>query len=63
MSGLSAKDDKHQVSMFVYAMGNKANDILNTLQLTDEEKEVYVTVKGKLDTTRRLLCQKTKYNL
>ena len=49
MSGLSAKDDKHQVSMFVYAMGNKANDILKTLQLTDEEKEVYVTVKGKLD--------------
>ena len=48
-SGLSKKDEVHQVNTLVYCMGDAADDILCSLDLSDDEKKVYVTVKEKFE--------------
>ena len=46
-SGLVEKTAEVQVNMLTYAMGVKANDILHSFTLSDEEHRSYKTVKSK----------------
>ena len=45
-SGLCDKSQESQVNTLIYAMGDEADDILGSLELTDEQKSVYETVQG-----------------
>ena len=49
VSGLDKKSEEEQVCALLYSMGDKAEDILDSLSLTDEDKKKYDTVKTKLD--------------
>ena len=46
-SGLDGKPDAMQVNALVYTMGDEASDIMAGFGLTEEEREVYQTVKTK----------------
>ena len=45
-SDLTTKSQESQVSTLIYAMGDKADDILN---LTGDDAKTYTTVKGKCE--------------
>ena len=47
-SGLAHKSEKEQVSIFLYAMGDCANDILATLSI-DEETISFADIKAELN--------------
>ncbi|KAE8277574.1 hypothetical protein D5F01_LYC08203 [Larimichthys crocea] len=40
-SGLNRKDEDYQVNSLLYVMGDKSDDILSTLPLTDQQKTAY----------------------
>ena len=48
-SGLSTKDDTRQVCMLLYCLGEEAEDVLKSTNITEEERKVYATVLGKFD--------------
>ena len=63
-SGLDGKPDAMQVNALVYAMGDEADDIMAGFGLTEEEREVYPTVKTKFDehfvVRRNTIFERTK---
>ena len=65
-SGLSEKDEVHQVNTLVYCMGDAADDILCSLGLTSDEKKVYATVKTKFEShfvkRRNVIFERCKFN-
>ena len=65
-SGLSKKDDVHQVNTLVYCMGDAADDILCSLRLSEDDKKVYETVKSKLEQhfvkRRNIIFERAKFN-
>lgn len=65
-SGLKAKSEEHQVNALIYIMGDKADDILCSFGLTEDEKKVYTTVKAKFDSyfepQRNVIFQRAKFN-
>ena len=48
-SGLEEKDGKIQISTLVYAMGPKAEEILSSFTLTEEQAKSYNEVRSKFD--------------
>ncbi|XP_029701916.1 uncharacterized protein K02A2.6-like [Takifugu rubripes] len=48
-AGLDQKGEAYQVNSLVYAMGDKADDILCTLGLSEEDKKKYKPVKEAFD--------------
>ena len=48
-SGLSQKGQVHQVNTLVYCMGDATDDILCSLDLSEDDKKIYNTVKGKFE--------------
>ena len=63
-SGLSKKDDAHQINTLIYCMGDVADDILTSLSLTAEEQKVYKTVRDKLEAKKRnTIYERSKFNL
>ena len=64
-SGLKAKSEEHQVNALIYIMGDKADDILCSFGLTEDEK-VYTTVRAKFDSyfepQRNVIFQRAKFN-
>ena len=66
-SGLSTKEDAHQISTLIYSMGDAADDILASLSLMAEEKKVYRTVRDKLEAhfvkKRNIIYERLKFNL
>ena len=65
-SGLSEKDEVHQVNTLVYCMGDAADDILCTLGLSDDENKVYKTVKTKFEEHfvkwRNVIFERARFN-
>ena len=47
VSGLGGELEEVQISTLVYSMGDKAEDLLQSFKLKDEETKRYQTVKGK----------------
>ena len=48
-SGLSIEDDTRQVCTLLYCLGEEAEDVLKSTNITEEERKVYATVLGKFD--------------
>ena len=65
-SGLQSKSEENQVNALIYVMGDKADDILNSFGLSDDERKVYRTVKEKFDDyfepQRNVIFQRAKFN-
>lgn len=65
-SGLSEKGEEAQVNTLIYTMGSAAEDILASLSLSDEEREVYETVENKLNdyfvVRRNTIYERAKFN-
>ena len=65
-SGLDGKPDAMQVNALMYAMGDEADDIMAGFGLTEEEREVYQTVKTKFDehfvVRRNTIFERAKFN-
>jgi len=43
-SGLAAKSEESQINTLIYIMGSKADDILQSFNLSDEDQKKYDTV-------------------
>ncbi|KAK3926605.1 dTTP/UTP pyrophosphatase [Frankliniella fusca] len=50
--------EEQEVNKMLYFMGGKANDILATFKLTEEDKKVYLKVKERFDS--HCIAKKTK---
>ena len=48
-AGLDRKDEDYQVNSLVYTMGDKADDILATMSLSEADKKKYTPVKEAFD--------------
>jgi hypothetical protein len=48
-SGLDAKSENAQVNTLIYSMGDKADDILHSFNLSEADSKKYATVKAKFD--------------
>ena len=63
-SGLSAKDDEAQVNTLIYAMGDEADDILRSFNLSEDDSKRYDAVKGKLENKRRnVIYERARFNM
>ena len=65
-SGLSGKEDPQQINTLIYCMGDAADDILTSLNLMDDERKAYDTVKTKLEAhfikKRNVIFERSKFN-
>ena len=65
-SRLLQKSQVHQVNTLVYCMGDTMDDILCSLDLSEDDKKVYNTVKGKFEQyfikRRNVIFERTKFN-
>ena len=55
------------MNTIIYYMGNKADDVLRTFQLSEKEQKQYATVKQKFDNhfvkKRNVIIERAKFNL
>ena len=67
VSGLMAKEEVIQVNTLIYSMGDEADDILRSFDLSDVDKRVYRTVKEKFDShfvkKRNVIFERAKFNM
>lgn len=65
-SGLADKEDVYQVNSLLYIMGEKSDDILNTLALTEQQQKVYETVKAAFENhfigKHNVIYERAKFN-
>ena len=65
-SGLEEKDGKIQISTLVYAMRPKAEEILSSFTLMEEQAKSYNEVRSKFDThfvaRRNVIFKHAKFN-
>ena len=48
-SDLDRKSEQKQVISLIFAMGEEAEDILDSFRLSDDEQKSYATVRGKFE--------------
>ena len=48
-SGLSTESSARQVNTLLYCLGEEAEDLLRSTNITEDERKVYLTVLGKFD--------------
>ena len=65
-SDLASKSEEVQVSTFIYSMGDKAEDLLESFTLTDKEAKKYSAVKAKFEEyfqkCRNTIYERAKFN-
>lgn len=65
-TGLDGKDDESQVSTLVYTMGEEADDIFMSFELSDEEAKNYETVRNKFEekfvVKKNVIFERAKFN-
>ena len=65
-SGLATKTQEVQVSTLIYSMGDKAEDLLESFNLTDEDAKDYDKVKSKFqgyfDKRRNTIYERARFN-
>lgn len=65
-SDLASKTEEKQVNSLIYTMGDEADDVLSSFGLSDDEKKVYETVKGKFEAyfvkRRNVIFERAKFN-
>ena len=67
VSGLANKDEKTKIDTLIYSyMGQKAEEVMVTIKLTEEEGKKYACVKEKMDAffipKVNLVYQRAKFN-
>ena len=48
-SKLDLEDEKRQVSSLLYAMEEKVDDIIDSFRLSDDDRNLYATVRGRFE--------------
>ena len=65
-SGLAKEEEESQINMLIYAMGDQADDILNSFKLSTTQLKQYHTVKTKFDehfvVRRNVIFERAKFN-
>ena len=65
-SGIASKSEESQVNTLVYSMGDKADDILQSFNLTEADQKKYSTVKDKFERyfvkRRNTIFERAKFN-
>ena len=65
-SGIAEKSEESQIDTLIYSMGDKADDILQSFNLSEEALESYKTVKERFDThfiqRRNIIFERAKFN-
>ncbi|XP_064622558.1 uncharacterized protein LOC135484804 [Lineus longissimus] len=65
-SGLSTKSQENQVNTLIYCMGDEADDILNSITLTDDDRRSYDVIVEKLESyflpKRNVIFERAKFN-
>ena len=65
-SGLASKPEENQVNTLIYTMGDEADDIFSSFNLTDAQKKEFKTVKEKFDNhfvaKRNVIFERAKFN-
>ena len=65
-SDLASKSEENQVNTLVYSMGDKADDVLQSFNLSEEDSKKYKTVKDKFDAhfvkRRNTIYERAKFN-
>ena len=65
-TALDKKEDEIQISTLIYAMGDKAEDILGTITLTADEKKSFTVVLQKLEDhfvkKRNVIYERARFN-
>ena len=65
-SSLVTKLEEAQISMLVYSLGDKVEDILTSFNLKEDELKEYTTVKGKFENyfvkRRNTIYERARYN-
>ncbi len=66
-SGLSGESEPRQVSTLLYCLGEEANDVLASTNITEEEKKVFLTVMEKLDgffkVRHNVIFERARFNM
>lgn len=66
MSGLSDKDEVHQIDTLIYCMGDDAEDILQSFGLSNADKKKYATVISKFGShfvvRTNVIYERTKFH-
>ena len=65
-SGLETKGQESQVNTLIYTMGDKADDILSSFGLSEDDQKKYSVVKDKFDgyfvKRRNVIFERAKFN-
>ena len=65
-SGLNVKPDEVQIGTLIYCMGDQAEDILSTFELSEEDAKVYKTVRDRFNfhfvADRNIIYERAKFN-
>lgn len=65
-SGLKEKEGEYQVNSLIYTMGNQADDIFSSLQLSAEQLKAYEAVKTAFDghfvRMHNVIYERAKFN-
>ena len=66
-SGLNEKDKEAQVNILIYTMGDTADDILHSFQLSQDDSKKYDVVKAKFEShfvqKQNVIYERAKFNL
>ena len=66
-AGLAEKAEEVQVNTLIYTMGDEADDILRSFQLSEEDKKDYKIVKEKFEAhfvkRRNIIFERAKFNM
>ena len=66
-SGLAEKADIVQVNTFLYSMGDEADDILRSFNLTEAQQAEYAVVKERFNShfvrKRNVIFERAKFNM
>ena len=65
-SGLSKEDDVRQVSILLYCLGEEADDILTSTNITDDHRKKYSVVLAKFDShfkvCKNVIFERARFN-
>ena len=65
-SGLKEQDEERQVSTLLYCIGDEANEVLTSTNITDDDRKKYNAVIGKFDSffqvRKSVIFERAKFN-
>ena len=65
-SGLSKEPEERQVNILLYCLGEEAEDILTSTNISDEDRKSYTSVLGKFDgffkIRKNVIIERAKFN-